>query len=181
MIDTVFLCILAYAAYKGFGQGLVMALFSLASVFVGLAAALKLSSVVAQHLAVSDALPSRWWPVAAFLLVFTAALSAVRMVGRMLERSLSKTVLGGLNRFGGFLVYAVLYLLVYSVALFYLDQTGLVSDAAKSGSSAYSHLAPWAPVALERFGDLVPFFGNVFEELQGFFERLSDKAPVGRA
>lgn len=178
MIDIVFLCIVAYAAFKGLGQGLVMALFSLASVFVGLAAALKLSSSVAVYLERSDALPSRWLPVVAFLLVFTASLSLVRMVGRTLEKSLSNTVLGGLNRVGGFIVYAILYLLVYSVFLFYLEQVGLVSESMKSASHAYAHLKPWGPVALESFGRLVPAFGDVFNQLQGFFERVSSKMPA---
>lgn len=178
MIDIVFLCILAYAAFKGLGQGLVMALFSLASVFIGLAAALKLSSSVAVYLERSDALPSRWMPVVAFLLVFTASLSVVRMVGRMLEKSLSNTMLGGLNRVGGVLVYCILYLLVYSVFLFYLDQVGLISDSMKSASIAYGHLKPWGPFALEGFGKLIPAFGDVFSELQRFFERVSTKMPA---
>ena len=181
MIDIVFLCILAYAAFKGLSQGLVMALFSLASVFIGLAAALKLSSSLAHYLERSDAIPSRWWPVVAFLLVFTASLSVVRMVGRMLEKSLSDTVLGGLNRVGGFFVYAILYLLVYSVILFYLDQVGLISVSVKSGSFAYEHLKPWGPFALEQFGKIVPAFGDVFGELQRFFERVSAKIPAGTA
>lgn len=177
MIDIVFLCIVAYAAFKGFSQGLVMALFSLASVFVGLAAALKLSSSVAVYLERSDAVPSRWLPIVAFLLVFTVALTVVRTVGRMLEKSLANTMLGGLNRIGGFLVYAILYLLVYSVFLFYMDQMRLISDAMKSNSLAYSRLTPWGPFALEKLGRIVPAFGDVFRELQRFFERVSMKMP----
>jgi membrane protein required for colicin V production len=175
MLDIIFLGILALAAFKGFSQGLVMAVFSFASLFVGLAAALKLSSIVARYLQRSDALPSQWWPVIAFILVFMAVLLIVRMAGRILEKTIQMSMLGWVNRIGGFFVYAVLYLLMFSVALFYLGQMNLLSDAMKASSVTYAHIAPWGPIALSAVGKLIPAFSNVFSDLQAFFERAGSR------
>jgi membrane protein required for colicin V production len=53
-IDIAYLVIIALAAMKGFSRGLIMAVFSFAALFIGLAAALKLSSVVANYFKSSD-------------------------------------------------------------------------------------------------------------------------------
>ena len=49
-IDIVFLVALIVAVVKGAMRGIVMALFSFAGWFIGLAAALKLSAVVAVYM-----------------------------------------------------------------------------------------------------------------------------------
>jgi membrane protein required for colicin V production len=46
-IDLIYLLILVAAAFKGFRQGMVLAAFSFVAFFIGLAAAIKLSAVVA--------------------------------------------------------------------------------------------------------------------------------------
>jgi membrane protein required for colicin V production len=46
-IDIIYIIILAMAALKGFRQGMVVAAFSFVAFFVGLAAAVKLSAIVA--------------------------------------------------------------------------------------------------------------------------------------
>lgn len=116
-IDLVLVVILVMAAFKGFSRGLVMALFSFAALFVGLAAALKLSSTVANYFRDTEDIPSRWWPILAFLGVFILAALLVRMAGGLVEKTLDIASLGWVNKIGGFLVYATLYLLLYSVAL----------------------------------------------------------------
>ncbi len=102
-IDIAFLIILAMAAVKGFSRGLIMAVFSFAALFIGLAAALKLSSVVANYFKESDALPSHWWPVIAFAAVFLVAVLIVKAAGGVVEKTVQLALLGWVNRIGGFL------------------------------------------------------------------------------
>ena len=180
IVDTLFLLIIAYSAYKGLSKGLIMAVFSFASLFVGMAAALKLSSLAASWLGRSDALPSQWWPVVAFLLVYVAVLSAVRFLGRMLEKAVAGISLGWVNHVGGFLLYAALYLLLFSVLLFYLVQLNLLSAEQREASLAYPYVAPWGPVALSGAGKVFPFLGDVFGELQRFFEGAGQRLSPGK-
>jgi membrane protein required for colicin V production len=174
-IDIAFLIILAMAAVKGFSRGLIMAVFSFAALFIGLAAALKLSSVVANLFKDSDALPSHWWPVIAFAAVFLAAVFIVKAAGGLVEKTVQLALLGWVNRIGGFLVYAVLYTLLFSVALFFLTQLNIVTDAAKDKSVVYSYIEPWGPWTISGLGKVIPAFKDVFSDLQDFFAQAGNK------
>lgn len=174
-IDIAFLIILAMAAFKGFSRGLIMAVFSFAALFIGLAAALKLSSVVANYFKDSDALPSHWWPVIAFAGVFLAAVFIVKAAGGLVEKTVQLALLGWVNRIGGFLVYAVLYTLLFSVALFFLTQLEVVTDAAKGKSMVYSYIEPWGPWTIAGLAKVIPAFKDVFADLQEFFAQAGNK------
>ena len=50
MIDLIFAVLMVLALFKGFHRGLIVGLFSFVALLVGLAAALKLSTVVAGYL-----------------------------------------------------------------------------------------------------------------------------------
>jgi membrane protein required for colicin V production len=176
-IDLVFLLVLALAAFKGFSRGLVMALFSFAALFVGLAAALKLSSVVANYFGDGGRSNTPWWPVLAFLAVFLAAALLVRMAGAVVEKTVDIAQLGWINKIGGFLVYGVLYLLLFSIALFYLSQLGLLSPESKQASRTYTYLELIGPWAIQGIGKVIPAFQDVFRDLQDYFEGIGKKIP----
>jgi membrane protein required for colicin V production len=174
-IDIAFLVIIALAAMKGFSRGLIMAVFSFAALFIGLAAALKLSSVVANYFKSSDTLPSHWWPVIAFAAVFLVAVFIVKAAGGLVEKTIQLALLGWVNRIGGFLVYAVLYTLLFSVVLFFLTQMNLITNEVKGKSVTYSYIEPWGPWAIAGLGKVIPAFKDVFGDLQEFFEQAGTK------
>jgi membrane protein required for colicin V production len=175
LIDIVFVVLMISAAIKGFSRGLIMAVFSFLAFFIGLAAALKLSAMVANYLQESTHQPSRWWPFIAFLLVMVIVGSIVRVAGRMLEKTLEFALLGWVNKIGGFLVFAVLHILLLSVALFYLGKLHLLSDDTRKASLVYSWIEPWGPWTIDLMGRLVPSFKNVFADLQAFFDDVGHK------
>jgi membrane protein required for colicin V production len=174
-IDIAYLIIIALAAMKGFSRGLIMAVFSFAALFIGLAAALKLSSVVANYFKSSDALPSHWWPVIAFAAVFLIAVFIVKAAGGIVEKTVQLALLGWVNRIGGFLVYAVLYTLLFSVLLFFLTQMNLVTPEVKGKSVTYAYIEPWGPWTIAGLGKVIPAFKDVFGDLQEFFEQAGTK------
>jgi len=42
-------------------------------------------------------------------------------------------------------------------------------------SVTYSVIEPWGPKAIEALGSLIPFFKNMFAELENFFGKISGK------
>jgi membrane protein required for colicin V production len=42
-------------------------------------------------------------------------------------------------------------------------------------SVTYSFVQPWGPKAINAFGAIIPFFKNMFTELQDFFGGISHK------
>jgi membrane protein required for colicin V production len=84
-------------------------------------------------------------------------------------------LLGWVNRIGGFLVYAVLYTLLFSVALFFLTQMNFLTEAAKEKSITYAYIEPWGPWTIAGLGKVIPAFKDVFADLQDFFAQTGTK------
>ncbi|MEY4885283.1 MAG: hypothetical protein RL151_592 [Bacteroidota bacterium] len=179
-IDIVTVAILAYAGWQGFRKGVIMAVFSFAALFIGLAAAMKLSAISAVWLSETVGMPSKWWPVLSFIAVLVLVSALVRNVGRLLEKTAEDVMLGPLNKMAGFVVFALLYLMFYSILLYYMDRLGFISAEVRGASSTFSVVSAWAPAALGLLGRIFPFLGDVFQELQLFFEGLSLKGALNK-
>ena len=175
-IDIVVLALLVIALFKGLKKGLVLAVFSFLAFVIGLAAALKLSAVVAAYLGASTNLSARWLPVLAFALVFVGVLLLVRLGARLIEGALSVVLLGWANKLGGFLFYALLYLFIFSILLFWVDGLHLLRDELKAGSVAWPFLQPLAPKIIGALGAVLPFFRDLFDQLSAFFGGVAQKA-----
>ena len=78
-IDVAFIIVMAIAVIKGFSKGFVVALFSFLAYIIGLAAALKLSVVVAHHFGSSWNASGKWIPVLSFALVFIIVVFVVNI------------------------------------------------------------------------------------------------------
>lgn len=172
MIDFIYTILLAISLWKGITRGLIVAVCSFAAVIIGLAAAIKLSAVVAGWLQKSLDIGSGWLPFLSFLLVMVVVVLVVRMIANFLENSLDAVKLGWLNKVGGFALYALLFTMVYSVVLFFANQLHILTPAAIQSSRTYGFIAPWGPTAVEWLGKLIPVFKNVFGELESFFEQV---------
>ncbi len=172
------------ALIQGFRKGLLMALFSLLCLMVGLAAAVKLSAVVAEQLGREPGVTGKWLPVLSFIGVFLIVAVLVQLVGKLLESALQLVLLGWLNRLGGMLLYLILFTAVYSILLYYGSGMHLISPEAIADSRFYSVIAPMGPKVIEWIARVIPFGKDMFEALKSFFEsagRHIDAAPAGKA
>lgn len=172
LIDIILAALLVIACIRGYQRGLVIALFSVIAFIIGLAAALKFSTVVAHYLEGSVNVSARWLPFIAFLIVFLGVVLLIRLGGKMIEKSLQLVLLGWLNKLGGILFFAALYIIIFSVFLFYAEKMHLVQPATIQSSQTYSFIQPWGPKLINGFGDLIPWFKDMFSDLEKFFESL---------
>lgn len=181
IIDIVLLILAIGAIVKGIQRGLVVAVFSLIAWIVGLAAAMKLSAVVADRLKDSVNVSARWLPLLSFLLVFLSVVLLIRLVAKVIETSVEIAWLGGINKLGGVVFYVLMYVLVYSVVLFYLEKMKLIKPDTIATSITYPYIQPLGPLVIDGLGKLVPIFRDLFTELESFFENLSQKVPQSKA
>ena len=175
-IDIIVAGLLIVAIFKGFSKGLIVALFSFLAFIIGLAAAIKLSVVVAAWLGDNINVSQRWLPFIAFVVVFFTVILLVRLGAKAIEKIFKIAMLGWLNRIGGVIFYALLYLFICSVVLFYAAQLHLLGENTIKTSVTYPYLQPLAPKIVEGIGVILPFFKNMFAELSGFFEGVAVKA-----
>lgn len=169
IIDVIFAILIVLACIKGYSKGLIIALFSIIGFIVGIAAALKLSSVVADKLASTINVSGKWLPFLSFLLVFIGVLILVNIGARIIQKSVEMIMLGWANKLGGILLYCLLYSIVFSIFLFYLIQLRIVSAETVTASTVYPYIQPIGPKVMNSLGTVIPIFKDMFADLQNFF------------
>ncbi len=177
IIDFIFAVLIVIACIKGYQRGLILAVFSIIAFIVGLAAALKLSTVVANHFKGSISVSDKWLPFISFVIVFFAVVLLVRWGGKLIEKTFRLVMLGWLNRLGGIIFYAALYIIIFSIFLFYAEKLQVLKPSAIESSLTYSFVQPWGPKVINGFGNIIPVFKDMFDQLELFFSGLSNKIP----
>jgi len=177
ILDIIVAVILILAIIKGYRQGLVVALFSLVAVIIGLAAAIKLSVVAAGYIGKAVNISDKWLPIISFAVVFIIVVLLVRLGAKFIQKTVELAMLGWANRVGGILLYAGLYMIIFSVLLFYVDQMNFIKPETKSESVTYSHIQPWGPKLMDGLGKIIPVFKGMFQDLEDFFDKVSKEVP----
>lgn len=172
IIDAIFIILMIMAVIKGLRNGFVVAVFSFLAVIIGLAAAMKLSTVVAHWLQNSTNIQAAWLPFLSFALIMIGVIVLIRLGAQLIQSALKFVMLGWLNKISGIILYAALYITLYSVILFYTRKIDLIKPETISASQSYVWIKPWGPKAMEMFATLIPWFKGMFEELSNFFERV---------
>jgi len=175
IIDLIFAVLVILAIIQGFRRGLIIAIFSFVAIFIGLAAAIKLSVVVANYLGDTVKVSVKWLPILSFIVVFVFVIILVRLGAKLLQKTAEAFTLGWLNRLGGIIFYLVIYFTIYSIILFYATEARIIQQKTIDASTTYSFIQPWGPKAMNALGAIVPIFKDMFVELENFFERISGK------
>ena len=175
IIDIIFLLLIAVAVIKGISRGFIVAVFSFLAIIIGVAAAMKLSYIVANWLQNSFNTGRQWLPVLSFLIVFIGVIILVRWIANLIQAALNVTMLGWLNKLGGIILYVLLFVSVYSILLFYLTKINLIKPETISDSRSYPFIEPFGPKVVNTLGAIIPVFKNLFQQLSDFFSNIAHK------
>ena len=175
VIDVAFYVLMIIAVFKGFSKGFIVGIFSFIAFLIGLAAALKLSAVIAHHFESSSGISTRWLPVISFALVFIVIVILVNIGARILKKAVSMVMLGWLDKLGGIILYMLIYTIIFSVILFFGTKTYLIKPETIASSSVYNYVSPWGPKVIDSIGKFLPAFKDLFLQLENFFEKIGHK------
>ena len=175
LLDLIFAVIIILAVLRGYQRGLVVGLFSLVAVIIGLAAAMKLSTAVAGYIGKSVKVSDGWLPIISFAVVFLIVILLIRLGARAIEKTVEVAMLGWVNKIGGIILFAAIYMVVFSVLLFYAEQMKLLQPETINKSVTYSFVQPWGSKAINGFGSVLPIFKGMFNDLEQFFDGVSKK------
>ena len=173
LLDIIFAALIVFAVLKGYQRGLIIGLFSLVAVIIGLAAAMKLSVVMADYLGKAVNISDKWMPVVSFAVVFLLVILLIRLGAKLIEKTVEMAMMGWLNKIGGIILFAAIYITVFSVLVFYAEQLKLLQQDTIDKSVAYSFIQPWGPKAINGFGSIVPLFKDMFSTLEHFFDGVA--------
>lgn len=175
LIDLVFGILVILAIFKGISKGFIVGVFSLFAFIIGLAAALKLSATVAEYLQTQMSFSVYWLPILSFLIVFFVVVLIVKWGASLIKKAVSFVFLGWLDALAGIVLYAIMYLMIYSVILFFATRVHLISAEAQATSKTYFLIEPFGPKVMGWLGRLIPFFSHMFADLSHFFKAALKK------
>ena len=175
IIDVIFFILLVLAVIRGISRGLVVAIFSFLAIIIGVAAAMKLSYIVANWLQESFNTGRQWLPIISFLIVLIVVIVLIRWIANLIQKAIDVVMLGWLNKLGGIIFYLLIYLFIYSIFLFYLTKMNFIKPETISASHTYSLVEPFGPKAIDIIGSIIPFFKNIFQQLSDFFGNIAAK------
>ncbi len=164
------------AIFKGLRKGFILGIFSLLAFIIGLAAALKLSAIVAVYLQKNVVSASKWLPAISFLLVFLVVVLLVGIGARLIKKTIDFAMLGWLDKLAGTLLYIVIYIIVFSIILFFAEKLLVLKPQVIESSTMYKYVMPWGPKVINNLGKIIPIFKDVFIQLESFFESLAKKS-----
>ncbi len=176
VIDVAFLLTMLIAIFKGVRKGFIVGVFSLLAFIIGLAAALKLSAIVAKYLEQNVMTATKWLPVLSFFLVFIVVVLLVGLGAKLIKKTFALAMLGWLDRLLGIILYVILYTIIFSIILFFAEKMLLLKPQVISDSNTYNYIAPWGSKVIDNLGNIIPIFKDMFTQLQSFFENLGKKS-----
>lgn len=175
-IDIAFALVMILAIFKGLRKGLILGIFSLFAFMIGLAAALKLSVVVAGYLNEKAGTFTKLLPLLSFIIVFIAVVLLISIVGRIIKKTIRFAMLGWLDSIGGIILYVFIYLTIFSVFLFFAEKLHLIKAETIATSIAYPYISQWGPKVINNLGKIIPLFKDMFGELENFFGGIAAKS-----
>lgn len=175
-IDFIYLTLLIVALIKGYSKGIVVALCSVLAVIAGLVAALKLSDRLAEVLFSHQAiLAARWAPLVSHILVFTIVVILVRLLAKVIKKSLKMVLLGWADRLAGALLYGLILTVICSAFLWLGTKMTLLKTETLTASKTAPIIAPVAPAFIRMVGEVIPPMQSSYDSLNDFFEQLDHK------
>lgn len=165
IIDILLGLVVVAAFYNGYLKGIIYSLLSFIAIILGFVIAMNFSSVAAVWLYKNFNVPSVIMPALSFILVLLAVIVAIKLVAYLTEKVLKAIMLNFVNKFAGGVVWSVIAILLFSMLLFFVDQTGILTASLKESSATYPHIVSLGPKGLSLFEAIIPYFKESFELL----------------
>ena len=174
-IDLICGILLVYGFYSGYQKGIIKTVFSIVSILVGILAALKLSPIIINLFENIFSADPRLSFVLGFIATFFLVMLLVRFVGKFLEKFLKTIKLGFINRIAGGAFQALFFLVIFSTALWFLDEARFLKQETKDKSLSYTYLEPLPQKALGSIDKVKPIFKSFWEKTVETMDKVNAK------
>lgn len=155
-IDILSGTILIIAILQGYRHGLIKAIISFFSLFIGLIVAFQFAGYISNLLKEHTKIGSQWLPFIAFLVVLIGVMILLKMITGILQQSAEWLMLGWLNKLLGMILYALIYGTILSAVLYFMILLGVVEKASIKDSFSFSYLESWWPYFMKKLSLWIP-------------------------
>lgn len=172
LIDIILGLLVITGFILGYRSGLLTAIFALVSLFIGAAVAVKFTAITTEWLYANTEATTTYLPFIVFVVLFILVVLAVRGLGKLMESILDSLALGLVNRLAGGLLWCIILVFLYSVFLWFADSAGMLQPKLKDESYTYIYVHMAAPLILDFFADLIPWFEGMFDVIANALKKL---------
>jgi membrane protein required for colicin V production len=149
--------LLIVAILQGIRNGLIKAILSFFSLFIGLIVAYQLAGWVANQLKQHTKIESNWLPFISFVVVLLLVLFLIKWVSGLLQQTAELLLLGWLNRVLGIVLYGFIYITIWSAVVYFLEILGVLEAVKMKDAYSYAYLHKWWPYCMEKMSLWLPF------------------------
>ena len=174
IIDIFFVLFLLLGIITGARKGFIHSIFSFVAFLAGIIAGLKYTDEFSLWLHDFLNIHSKYLPFIAFGLIFIVVVILLNLLSRLIEKVVNILMLGFFNRLGGVIFWSLIYVLGFSILLWFLNQVHFISPEAKVESQVYFYIEPFAPIAFSLMAKLFPFMEGLFDSIENSFEEMAN-------
>jgi len=153
-LDIVLAIPLLWFTYKGFRNGFIIELASLAALILGIFVALHFSFYAEDYLRDNFEIAENYLYIISFAITFIIVAVLVYLVGKIIHKLVSIIALGFLNRLVGGIFGLLKTALVLSVILYFLNgfdtDSSIIKPEVKSDSYLYDPIQSLVPMIIPR-------------------------------
>lgn len=170
-IDIIFFISAAYGFYVGYSKGIIKTVFSTLSIVLGLMAAMKFSPYMTSFLEDTFSKTPLMF-VAGFVVTFVGVMLLVRLLAKTIE-SIFKTIkINFLNKILGGSVMSAFFILLFSVLVWFGNESRVVTEETKSTSFSYEYLEKIPMAARGVFMTLKPVFKDFWNYTLDYMDKI---------
>lgn len=148
--------LLIIAILQGYRNGLIRAIVSFLSLYIGLVLAFQFAGWVAGQLKAHTKIASHWLPFISFLMVLILVLLVLKWTSRLLQQTAEWLMLGWLNKILGIFLYGFIYFTILSALVYFLQVLGVLEAATMKSTYSYPYLQKWWPYCMDKMSEWLP-------------------------
>ena len=172
-IDLILLIFLLWSAYRGFKNGLIIEVASLAALILGIFGAIKFSYMTSDFLVEKFEMTTKYLPLISFAITFVVIVIVVHLLAKAMDKLVKAVALGFINRLFGVLFGVVKTAFILSIVLVILNtidrKAQFLPEDKIEESFLYNPISAFAPLI---FRDLN------FESIREFREQKEREDEV---
>jgi uncharacterized membrane protein required for colicin V production len=177
LVDLGLALVAVYAFYLGYSRGIIRTLFSIISLILGIAVAMKLSPFVISFFETVFNTQNSFTYIGGFVATFIIVIILLRLLGRGLEKVLRKFQINFINKILGGALLTFVFIVGYSYILWFLDESRLLNQNVKNSSASYAYLRDVPAASKETVAKLKPIFQDFWNKTMDTLDRVREGAP----
>lgn len=174
ILDIIYAILLLLAMIHGYRKGIIHSIVSLLALIIGLLAAVRFSEIAAVYIDKWFNVSGKYLPLIAFIAVFIGLYLLFRLLEQAMEGVFKLIKLNFINQAAGALVWGLVWTMLFSTILFYLNNMELFSPELRDESVTFTYIHSLAPETFDLLGRIIPPMREAFDKLDVWFKQFQD-------